>query len=298
MRKLITQGCLLIFGLVVFTQNAFGGAWTLPKHKVWGEYYFKWAWAKEEYTAERDRGRLGANARNWEWGMEPKIEFGVTDWFTLMFSVEYKEAKYKEYDRPVNWGPFRRKNNAVTNVKIGGRVRFIKEPVVLSGQVRLFLAPNYGVSHGDDPAWGNQPGFGQGENDLELRGLIAKKFDLPLFYEGWTLPCYVGAETGYRFRGGPVCNDIPFFVEGGFWLYKWLLIKSEVDGYWCHDGTGSIESEYAIWRIGPVFQVFGGDASITRKNMAFNIELQYGYLFWGRNTNATQEMIVKVATQF
>ncbi|MFH1665252.1 MAG: hypothetical protein ABIA77_03795, partial [Candidatus Omnitrophota bacterium] len=94
-----------------------------------------------------------------------------------------------------------------------------------------------------------------------------------------------------------LCNFMPFFVEGGFWPVKWFLIKSEIDGVFCHDGTGKIEKEYAIWRIGPVFHLLSGN-DIMRQGKALDVALQYGLTFWGRNTSADQEFVIKVSAQF
>jgi len=247
----------------------------------------KGQWAKHDFGSNKDLHRKNNDARSWGWSMIPKFEYGVTDWFTVLGSIEYKEAKYKEYARNPAWGPYSVKNHGFTNVDLGGRVRFLEKPVVLSGQIKASCYTGY-----DEGKEGvaRQPELGDRNDALDLRLLVGKKFDT-------AIPFYFGAETGYRFKNRDVCNDIPFFVEGGFWPCDWLLIKSEIDGYWAHDITGKLEKEYAIWRIGPVFQLFGGD-DITRAGKSFDIGVQYGWTFWGRNTSADQELILKVSSQF
>jgi len=296
---------ILFFGLTafLFPQNAFGGAWTVPQYKVWGEYSFKWSWSKDDYGPgpDQQRDRKSNSARSWGWTMEPKLEYGVTDWFNLLFSMEYKEQKYKEYDRPPAWGPFRRKNHGLTSIKIGGKMRFLKDPLVVSGLLKVHIYPGYGNYNGDDPAFRHQPSIGDGEDMLELRALFGKELYVPIgqFFgdSDYKLKCYGGLETGYRFKNRDVNNDIPFLIEGGIWPLKWLLVKTEVDGVWSHDGTGNVEKDYAIWRIGPVFQILAGDA-ITKQGKMFNIEVQYGRTFWGRNTSDDQEIILKAQSQF
>lgn len=291
---------VLMFMLVSIwcVEMAFAGAWTVPKYKVWAEYYTKWDYGKDEFAVDGKKERLGKgkDARSWELVMEPKLEYGITDYLTFMFGMEYKEGHYKEYDRTAAEGSFARKHHGITSVKLGGRWRFLAEPVVLSTQTRVFLYPGYGIYHGDDPAYHNQPSIGYGDNAVEQRILIGKKFDLPLT-EDFKVPVYFGAETGYRWRSGPVCNDIPYFLEGGFWPFSWLLVKTEIDGYKCHAGTGSIKESYGIWRIGGVWQVFG-DSVLREGDKMFNIEFQYGMTLWGKNTTAYQEWILKVQTQF
>jgi len=229
--------------------------------------------------------------------MEPKLEFGVTDWLTLLTSLEYKEAKYKEYDRDETWGPFRRKNHGIQYIKIGGKLRVLQKPVVLSAQLKGFIYPGYGNYRGDDPALRNQPSIGNGDDALELRGLIGKEFYLPLYYNDWSLKCYANGEAGYRWKNKEICNDVPFLIETGAWLCKNFLLKGEVDGYLVHGATGSIKSRYAIWRIGGLFAFLGGDP-IARRGKQFNIEFQYGQTFAGKNTNADQELVLKLQTQF
>ncbi|MCX5686136.1 MAG: hypothetical protein NTW09_01545, partial [Candidatus Omnitrophica bacterium] len=89
----------------------------------------------------------------------------------------------------------------------------------------------------------------------------------------------------------------PYFFECGFWPSSYFLVKTEIDGYTFHGGTGSIKESYGIWRIGGVWQVFG-DSVLREGNKMFNIEFQYGMTVWGTNTNAAQEWVLKVQTQF
>ena len=295
-----------ILALVVFTfisllyvQDLFAGAWTVPKYKVWGQYYVKWDYAKEEFQANGKKRTLtdGNEARTWEVVMEPSIEYGVTDWFSFLTSMEYKESHYKEYGRPDSWGPFERKNNGISNFKLGGRWRLLENPVVLSVQGKASIYTGYGNNHGDDPAYRNQPSIGKGDDSFEMRALIGKTFKVPLTSK-FALPCYAGAETGYRVRTRSVCNDIPYFIEGGFWPVDWFLVKSEIDGYHCHAGTVSIKERYGIWRIGGAWQVFNTSSILRQGNKMFNIEFQYGMVLWGKNTDAFQEWTLKVQTQF
>ncbi|MBI5144149.1 MAG: hypothetical protein HZA30_03675, partial [Candidatus Omnitrophica bacterium] len=117
------QAAIVILAFILVSsfgiEKAFAGAWTVPKHRVWGEYYMKWNYGREEFTSEWDRRVLSAaekNARSWEFVMEPKIEYGITDWLNFLASIEYKEAHYKEYGRQPSLGPYARKNHGITNV--------------------------------------------------------------------------------------------------------------------------------------------------------------------------------------
>jgi len=282
-----------LFGI----ENAFAGAWTVPKYHVWSEYYTKWNWGKEYFDNDWKKRKLNNNARSWEWVQEPKLEYGVTDSLTALAGLEYKESHYKEYDRPSSWGSFTHSNHGVTAVKVGGRWRFMDAPFVMSTQTKVFIYPGYGVNHGDDPTWSNTPSIGHGDDAVEQRILIGKTFSIPLT-ESFKLPCYFGAETGYRWRTKHVCDDIPYFIEGGFWPVKGFLVKTELDGYTYVPDTGNIKESYGIWRIGGVWEIFGGDSVLRQGNKLFNIEFQYGMTLYGKNTTLYQEWVCKVQTQF
>ena len=307
MKKIIA---ILVLSCFLIPQLAFAGAWTLPKNNVWAEQTLKKLWAKYDYDSQHHMARKGNDARSWGWAAITKVEYGLFDWLTLLSGFEYKEGHYKEYDRNPTWGPYDTSNHAFTSFRLGAKARLLKDPVVLSIQAvgewytggKSYTDPIPGSStYGPE----DRPGLSDGNDSLELRVLVGKKWDT-------AIPFYLGAETGYRFKNRNVCSDIPFLVEGGFWPTKWLLLKSEVDGYWCNDGTGSIEKEYAVWRIGPVFQILDiiksikGETistkdmtdTVTLQGRSLNLEVQYGNTFWGRNTSADQEIVVKVSGQF
>jgi len=299
MKKISGLIAIVVFTLIsLFSiENAFAGAWTVPKHKVWSEYYMKWNWGKEAYNTHWNKKKLSNDARSWEFVQEPKLEFGITDSLTALASMEHKAAHYKEYDRPAAWGPFTHTHSGVTAVKVGGRWRFMDVPFVMSTQTKVFIYPGYGIDHGDDPSYSNSPSIGRGDDAVEQRILIGKVFSVPI-NDKYKLPCYWGAETGYRWRTKGVSGDIPYFIEGGFWPASWLLVKSELDGYICNPNSKGVEESYGIWRIGGVWQIFGGDSVLRQGSKLFNIEFQYGMSVWGMNSTAYQEWVCKVQTQF
>ena len=93
---------LLVLISLLQVNYAFAGAWTVPKDHVWGEYYMKWDYANSVYGSDGKRSsnpNHADNFRSWEFVMEPKMEFGVTDWLTALGSLEYKQSHYKEYFR-------------------------------------------------------------------------------------------------------------------------------------------------------------------------------------------------------
>ena len=282
----------LLVSVIILPQLSFGGAWTLGKNKIWGEMTIKSQWSKEGFDQDSDRFRYPRDARSWNWGLYPKIEYGVSDWLTALWGMEYKEAHWKEYSRPTlpGWGPYSVKNHGVTEVNLGAKMRFIKDPVVFSGQIKWFIPIGY-----DDHSLGDRaeaPELSDRVGGFELRGLLGKKWDQDQF------PFYMGLESGYRFNNAEsICNTVPLFYEFGVWAFDWLLIKTELDCVWAHEGTGAFEKSYAVWRIGPTFQFLSGD-DVTRSGNSFDVSLQYGNTFWGKNTAADQEVVLKVAGSY
>jgi hypothetical protein len=113
MKKILA---VLLIACFVMPQLAFAGAWTLPRNNVWTEVYSKWSWSKSAFDADRKKQRYGNDGRAWGWTLNPKAEYGVTDWLTLLGGVEYKDGYYKEFSRLPAWGPYSIKNHAVTEV--------------------------------------------------------------------------------------------------------------------------------------------------------------------------------------
>jgi len=316
-KTLLSAIFVITIGVFLFAKDAFAGAWTVPKYKVWGEYYTKISYAKDSFNSDGNlqssRSIAAKNFRDQILTMEPKLEYGVTDWLTALTSLEYKQSNYKEYNRtPVVFDePYAEgytvKNNGIVNVKVGARWRIIDAPVVLSAQTKVFIYTGYGVNHGEKRNVADYPDaivdlqhtptIGYGNDSLEQRLMIGKTFSIPITGD-FKLPCYFGAEAGYRWNNRGVCNGVPWFLEGGFWPFEWLLLKTELDAYKTQDGTGKFEESYGIWRSGVVWQVFGGDSILRQGNKLFNLELDYGMTIWGKNTSAYREFIMKVQTQF
>ena len=305
MKKIII---VLMLACFVAPQLAFAGAWTLPKNNVWAEWYTKYHWEKFEFGGDRKLNKKGGpnkDARGWGWSFVPKVEYGVTDWFTLIGAVEGKQSTYKEYVRPTAWGPYSKTSSAVTNFEVGARLRAIEKPIVLSGQIKGIFYTGYGQD--------KVPQLCNGSDALDIRLIASKKFDTKI-------PFYVSGEVGYRARNRNACDEVPGFLEAGFWPTRWLLIKSEVDAVWGINGTGdsSTSKDYAVWRIGPAIELLeifdiimnkitnntsrdDSEAiiySVTRGGKSLTFETQYGFTFWGRNTDASQEVVMKISTQF
>ncbi len=305
MKKIIS---IALIGCLIAPHLAFAGAWTLPKGDVWVQYQMKYFWAKKNYAPGSKVSRMPRDARSWGWAMIPEVHYGATDWLDFLFKMEYKEAKYKEYARDPAWGPYSVKNHGLVTIEPGVKVRFLEEPLVLSGQFSYSIwNPHYEAKPLEDVA--EQPGLSDRSNFWDLRVLASKKWDT-------VFPFYMSIETGYRRYTRNVEDQAPLFYEFGFWPVRFLLLKTELDCMFGLPGTTKgdrvHDKSWAIWRIGPSIELFtlynmlrGIDADpsevsdvVTRTGKSLNVEAQYGNTFWGRNTAASQEVVLKVSTQF
>lgn len=304
MKKILA---LILISCFLLPQMAFGGAWTVPKGDIWMQQQIKWIYGSEDFGPENDRRKLPRDAKSWGWNMIPEFQFGAADWLNILFRMEYKQAWYKEYNRPNMWGPYSVKNHGLVTIDPGLKIRLMKEPVVLSLQMYYSIwNPDYEVLPLMDVA--EQPGLTDRTNYFEIKAQLGKKWDTKI-------PFYTGFETGYRFNVRNVTNQVPLFWEFGFWPWKPLLIKTEIDCMFSHDKTrtkNAFEKSWAIWRIGPNLELItlwdmltGKDVttkdyenSVTRAGKSLNLECQYGYTFYGKQTTAFEEIILKVAMQF
>lgn len=309
MKKIITAA---LIGCLIAPQMVFAGAWTLPKGDVWMQETVKWFWTKRDYDRNGDKAKMNNNARSWGWAMIPEVQYGVTGWLDLLFKMEYKEAKYKEYSRPNvapnDWGPYSVKNHGLVSIEPGVKMNFLREPLVLSGQFSYSIwNPHYESKPLSDVA--EQPGLSDRSNFWDLRGLAGKKWDTKI-------PFYMGLEWGYRHHTRNIEDQMPLFYEIGLWPAKFLLVKTELDCMIGLKGTTKgdnvLKKSWGIWRIGPSIELLtiydmlrGIDVSakdyaniVTRGGKSLNVEVQYGNTFWGVNTGDSQEIVLKISTQF
>jgi hypothetical protein len=289
---------LVAIFILASAKNAQAGAWTIKKGKIWSLYQIRWAYAKDAFNEEgKKKGIAGdRDARKWQFSMQPKLEYGVADWLNALCYLEYKEAHYKEYNRPSELGTFCHKHYGVDGVQTGAKMRVIEDPVVLTLQPKAFIYPGYGIDHGDDPSHSNYPPLGYGDDAFEMRVLTGKTFLFPLTRR-LAFPVYWKLESGYRWRTRHVCNDIPFYTCFGLWPREWLLLNTEIDAYKCHAGTGSKKESCGIWRAGMIWQVFG-NSTLRQGAQMFNIQFQYGMTVWGKNTTAYDEYLLSIHTHF
>ena len=272
-RYLFLAAALLSLGAFL-PSELFAGAWTVPKGHMYHEVYMKYWYNDYDFNKKWEKKKKEKSGWYDEYYIEYKNEFGLTDNLNLLFQFPYQEAVYKDSGTSL-------KNNGVKEVWFGAKYRFMINPVVMAAQVKAKYATDYDT--------GKSPGLGSKDNDIEARALIGKSFD-PY------LPAYLSLEGAYRWRGREAANDVPYFAEIGYYLYRGILLKTNLDGIWGQHGTGDVES-YMKCGGAITFEILSDRASVYRISQSFNIELGYTHVLVGQSSGAGKEIVLKVSAR-
>jgi hypothetical protein len=258
------------------------------------EFYNKYSFANDKFSNSGDRIPLGYDYDNnvdkgaewWAYDFEWKAEYGLADWMSVLFDISYENATYKEHARPAGWGEYTRHSNSIKYIAIGGKVKMVDKPLVVSYQIMGYIAA--------DGASKLEPSIGKNDDRIEFKLLLGKSFKVG------KLPAYAGFETGYRVRAlnGDVADDVPLFLETGVVVTDWLMVTAELDNWLSVDNTGENRENLGVVRGGIILSPSGQFNQFRKGKNNFNVAVQGGYTVWGKNTNAAWEVIVKLSTQF
>jgi len=275
------------------TQKAFAGAWTVPKEHLFMEFFSKYVFANDKYDNHFEREPLGWDRVNgmdkaaewWAYDFEWKAEYGLANWLNALFGISYEWATYKEHARPTSWGPYTKKGDGFKYIEVGIKARAVQQPLIVSYQIKgRFAADGFKKL---------EPTLNKNDDSVEFRVLVGKSYKLG------RMPAYVGFESGYRWRQfDEIANDIPIFAEAGVVLFDWLMATVEIDTWLSADYTGEEREDVGTVRAGLIWSPTGKFNQFRKSSNHFNVQLQGGCVIFGRNTNASWEVILKVSTQF
>jgi tetratricopeptide (TPR) repeat protein len=239
------------------------GAWTLREGSLYCELYNKYYWHHAQFNDEGKKVKWASRGRYREIRTELKTEYGLSDDLTLLTYIPYIEAHWKDDNGESQ-------SQGFTDIWLGGKYCFLRDPLILSLQLRSKFPARYDE---DRP-----PSLGSGKMDIESRLLAGKSFS-PY------LPAYTKAELGFKGRRGNPTNEIPYFLEFGYNLTdKWLL-KTTLDGIEGISGTGKVDEDYTKWTISSIYKIMD----------EINLELGYGNTFAGKNSSAADEVIFNLS---
>ena len=220
------------------------GAWSQQA----GHYYAKLSsvfyGSDEIYNEMGKLSPAGMNDETFDSGQGfAYVEYGVRDRLTLVGKLAVGELVAED-------ALVKQTTIGIGDAEVGAKYQLTDQVVVVSPMVSIKVPTGY--DKGFDPA------MGTGYRDLEFRTLVARSL--------YPWPLYVGGELGYRFRGGPYSNQVPYFAELGVTPHPRLFAKVYVDG--ANTLSGQRESTGEVG----VFQVSEGDFRKMGANVAVNVE--------------------------
>ena len=202
MKKIpLTVGCLLL------ATQAMGGAWARPMGTTYAKLSTLSYAANEVFNDMGDRQRMGMDDEEFT-GRQGflYVEHGWRHRLTLVGQLS--GGVLTSSNRLV-----RQRTRGIGDAEIGLKMQLVDQPLVLSSMATVKIPTGYHDKY--------DPPLGTGKADFEARLLAAKSL--------WPLPVYLGAEIGYRFRGGPFSNQLAAFAEVGATPHERLFIKGFVD---------------------------------------------------------------------
>ena len=191
------------------------------------------------------------------------IEYGVTSWFTAMFTPSLQHVDIAP--------PFAGERTGLGYTDLGGRARIWSDASwVVSGQITLRIP---GTFDNTNPA-----AIGYTDPEVDVRGLVGHSFKLG------TMPSFVDVQVAQRFRiGGPpdeFRTDVTLGINA---TDKWLFlaqsfnVTSEGAGTWGYGSFG-----YYKLQLSAVYAV------------TTSVSLQLGgySTYWGRNALQENGLVV------
>jgi hypothetical protein len=260
MTKRVGLRVFLAIGLMSYATAAFAGAWTLEEGT--GQLIFT------------NTAMTATNLFSTGYALQPAprynkdeaqtlIEYGVTNWFTAIFTPSLQHVDIA--------APFSGERSGLGYTDFGGRARIWSDASwVASAQVTFRIPGTYDNT--------NPAAIGYTDPEVDLRGLVGYSF------KAGTLPSFVDVELAQRFRiGGPPDEFRADITLGVNVTDKWLLlaqsfnVTSEGAGTW---GFGSFG--YYKLQLSAVY-------AVTK-----SVSLQLGgySTYWGRNALQENGLVV------
>jgi protein XagA len=209
------------------------GAWSQPQGATYAKVSSIFYVADEVYNDMGDRQRMGMDDDEFTGDQVfLYIEHGLRDRLTGIGQVS--GGVLTSTNRLV-----RQRTTGIGDAEVGLKYQLIDAPVVLSPMLSIKIPTGY---HDDyDPA------LGTGSADVEGRILAARSL--------WPLPLYVGAELGYRWRGGAFSDQLVISSEIGATPHERVFLKGFTSLRDTRSGT-----RVNLGLVGASQQVSEGDA--------------------------------------
>ena len=222
---------------------AWAGAWSQPQ----GHYYAKLSgifYATDEvFNGMGKREALGMDHDRFDAGQGfLYLEYGLRQRLTLICQASSGALRSRN-------DLIESRTAGIGDVDLGLKYQLMDRPVVVSPYLTLKLPTGYHKNY--------DPPLGTGEVDAEFRLLLARSL--------YPWPLYLGAEAGYRVRGGVFSDQVPFFLELGVTPHPRLFAKVYLEDRETLSGGKKNSGEVGV------LQVSEGDYAKAGADLAFQV---------------------------
>lgn len=231
---------LLLFLLVA--GPAWAGAWSQAKGHCYAKSSGIFYNADEVFDEMGKRRALGMDHDRFESAQGfLYLEYGLRDRLTLLIQAGGGQLIAKN-------DLLRKETTGIGDLELGLKYQLVDRPVVVSPYLSLKLPTGYHRAY--------DPPLGTGKVDLEARLLLGRSL--------FPLPLYLGAETGYRRRGGRFSDQVSYAIEVGGSQQR-VFAKVYVEGKETLSGNRESSGEVGV------FQISEGDFAKAGVNLALSL---------------------------
>lgn len=251
MSRCLCLGRVLAVGLLASPTAAFAGAWTFEAGT--GAVIVSGT-ASQSNQAFDGSGKLQSIPRYSKDELQALIEYGATDWFTVMLAPSLQHVGIG--------GPFDAQRTGMGYTEFGGRIRvWSNASWVLSAQTTLRVPGTFDKSNG--------AAIGYTDPEIDVRGLLGYSFAVG----AW--PAFVDVQVAQRYRLGGPPDEFRTDVTLGLRPHdRWLLlmqsfnVTSEGAGSWGYPSYAYYKLQLsAVYALTPALSLqFGGYTTYWGRN--------------------------------
>ena len=109
------------------TPPVWAGAWTLPSHRWYVEYFYRYFSSKHTFDRDGHRVRRPTTGFSSDIRNEVKLEYGVTDWWNVLASAPYLSSHYRDDNTDLL-------RTGVQDISLRTKFRLLNRPVLSETQ--------------------------------------------------------------------------------------------------------------------------------------------------------------------